>query len=207
MSIQFLYLHKIEKVDSRKKITGIILSGGKSSRMGKEKGLCTLNGKPLIEYAVEVLLEVCDEVIISANSDEYEYLGLPMVQDVVIGVGPVGGLISALQFSKTEDNFVLSCDMPFVSKELVRYILSEKEEYQAVMPVNNGFVEPLCAYYRKDVAKIFAIAIDQGIYKIQRIIREADVNFINIDTRKGFDSKLLFSNINTVEELKRFEEE
>jgi len=52
-----------------------------------------------------------------------------------------------------EDNFVLSCDMPFVSKELIRYILSKKEGYQAVMPINNGFAEPLCAYYRKDIAK------------------------------------------------------
>lgn len=194
-------------VDSRKKITGIVLSGGKSSRMGREKGLCTLNGKPLIEYAVEVLLEVCDKVIISANSDDYEYLELPVVKDIVIGVGPIGGLVSALQFSKTEDNFVLSCDMPFVSKELVRYILSESKEYQAIIPINNGFTEPLCAYYRKDVAKIFEIAINQGVYKIQKVIRGADVNFLNIDAQKDFNGKLLFSNINTVEELRRFEEE
>jgi molybdopterin-guanine dinucleotide biosynthesis protein A len=192
-------------LNSDKKITGIVLSGGKSNRMGKEKGFCTLHGKPLIEYSVEVLLEVCDNVIISANNNSYEYLGLPVVKDRVSDIGPISGLSSAIHFSETDDNFILSCDMPFISVEFVRYIISNKRGYQAVVPMNNGFPEPLCAYYKKDVARIFDKSIENDIYKIQRAFKDIDVNFINIDPKKGFFNRLLFSNINTEEELKRIE--
>ena len=192
-------------LSSKNKITGIVLSGGKSSRMGREKGLCTLYGKPLIEYGVELLLEVCDDVIVSANSNSYDYLGLPVVKDNVPGAGPAGGLSSAIHFSETDDNFILSCDMPFVSNGLIRFILSHKNGHQAVVPVNNGFPEPLCAYYRKDTATVFDNSIKNGIYKIQKVLKNIDTAFINIDQQNGFDNKLLFSNINTGEELKRFE--
>ena len=173
--------------------------------MGKEKGLCTLRGKPLIEYAVELLLEVCDDVIISANNNSYDYLGLPVIKDSVKGVGPIGGLSSAINYSETVDNFVLSCDMPFVSVELIKYILSQKTGHQAVVPVNNGFPEPLCAYYRKDIATVFDRSIENGIYKIQRAIKAIDVAYIGINQKNGFDNRLLFSNINTEKELKRLE--
>ncbi len=192
-------------MDSINKITGIVLSGGKSSRMGREKGLCTLRGKPLIEYAVEVLIEVCDDVIISANDNSYDYLGLPVVKDAVPGVGPIGGISSAIHYSETNDNFILSCDMPFVSGELIRYILSGKPGYQAVVPVNDGFPEPLCAYYRKDIVEVFDRSIENGIYKIRRAIKSGDVAYIDIDRRNGFDNRLLFSNINTEKELMRIE--
>jgi len=205
MSIQFLLLQRVKMVESKTEITGIVLAGGKSSRMGKEKGLCTMNKKPLIEYAVEVLLEVCDEVIISANGNSYDYLGLPVVKDEVTGVGPIGGISSAIHFSSTEDNFVLSCDMPFITAKLVRYIISHKLEHQAVVPVNNGFPEPLCAYYGKDAASLFDKSIENGIYKLQRVFENMDVRFINIDRENGFDGRLLFSNINTEAELKRLE--
>ncbi len=173
--------------------------------MGREKGLCTLRGKPLIEYAVEVLIEVCDDVIISANDNSYDYLGLPVVKDAVPGVGPIGGISSAIHYSETNDNFILSCDMPFVSGELIRYILSGKPGYQAVVPVNDGFPEPLCAYYRKDIVEVFDRSIENGIYKIRRAIKSGDVAYIDIDRRNGFDNRLLFSNINTEKELMRIE--
>ena len=62
-------------------LTGIILSGGQSSRMGKEKGLCLLNGKPLIEYSFDLLKKFCDSIIISSNSKDYEYLGCQIIND------------------------------------------------------------------------------------------------------------------------------
>jgi len=173
--------------------------------MGMEKGLCILNGKPLIEYSIELLSDICNNVIISANSNDYDYLGLPVIKDKKRGIGPIGGLSAALHFSKTEDNFVLSCDMPFISIELARYILSERKEYQAVVPKNSGFYEPLCAFYRRNAVDEFDKTIKKGIYKIQRALQFLNVRFIDIDPKKDFGNELLFVNINTEENLRKFE--
>ncbi len=100
----------------KEEVTGIILSGGKSSRLGEEKGLALFNGKPLIQYAIDILKPVCDKIIISANNqlDEYAKFGFEIVEDQVKGIGPMAGLIAGLNKSVTRYNFVLSCDTPFV---------------------------------------------------------------------------------------------
>jgi len=113
-------------------VTGIILAGGKSSRMGAEKGLQELCAKPLIHYAIEVLSGLCNTIIISSSSEAYKSLGHKVVADVIPGIGPMGGIYSALQQSKTEENLVLSCDLPFVSQELMSYILEYSMGYCVV---------------------------------------------------------------------------
>ena len=73
-------------------ITGIVLSGGKSSRMGKEKGLCLLHDKPLVKYSIDVLKKVCHPIILGANREEYIKFGLPVVKDEINNIGPISNL-------------------------------------------------------------------------------------------------------------------
>lgn len=183
-------------------MTGIVLSGGKSRRMGKEKGLCLLQGKPLIEYSIDLLKQFCDNIIVSTNSDSYDYLGHQIIRDEITGIGPAGGIYSCLQASGNHDNFVLSCDIPMISIELIRYILShDDKKMDAVIPTINGFQEPLCALYRKNCLLAFKESIIQGQYKIQNILKKVNVSFVELSTENEFGSQNSFTNVNTPEDI------
>ena len=135
-------------------LTGIILSGGKSSRMGREKGLVNFRGKPLVSYAISSLEPVADTLIISINEQlkEYRRFGLAVVTDEIKGIGPMGGLHTALKYSETEHNLVLSCDMPFVSAGLMDYLYQNVQDYDIVVAMHGkDRLEPLCGYYARRV--------------------------------------------------------
>jgi len=186
-------------------LTGIILSGGESSRMGKEKGLCLLQGKPLIEYSFDLLKKFCDSIIISSNNNVYEYLGCQIVKDEVQGIGPAGGIYSCLRASRNDENFIISCDMPMVTGGLIRYLLSHKKDFDALIPLFNGFPEPLCAFYHKSCIPVFKKSIEQGEYKIQNIIKGINTGFIHVKSTDQFYSPLLFTNVNTPGDITNLE--
>jgi len=89
-------------VFNNNKITGIILAGGKSSRMGMDKGFCALNGKPMVQYAIDILEQTCDSIIICSNNSDYELFDLPVIPDIIKDIGPMGGIYSGLKNSKTQ---------------------------------------------------------------------------------------------------------
>ncbi|PKP35407.1 MAG: molybdenum cofactor guanylyltransferase, partial [Bacteroidetes bacterium HGW-Bacteroidetes-17] len=131
-------------------ITGIILAGGKSRRMGKEKGLIELNGKQLIQYAIEVLKPICETILISTNSNFYDFLSYQKIADEFPDSGPMGGIYSCLKASKTNQNLVLSCDMPFINSQLLKELIENSHEYDIVVPWNGEQrFEPMCAFYHK----------------------------------------------------------
>jgi molybdopterin-guanine dinucleotide biosynthesis protein A len=183
-------------------ITGIVLAGGKSSRMGTEKGLSMLKQKPLISYAIKTLKPVCNPIIIAANTPNYKQFGHPVVLDIVKNVGPLGGILSGLHASNTADNIVLTCDMPLISADLIRYILSEKENYKAVVPVFHNLVEPLCAFYHQSVITQIHELIKNKIYKMQEVVTYFDTKFVTIEPDLPFYRKDLFVNINSPADLK-----
>ncbi len=195
---------KNERVKANSGLTGIILSGGKSSRMGMEKGLCLLDGKPLIEYSVRLLEQVCNTILIGANTDAYDYLGFPVIKDEFTGIGPIGGIYSCLNHSSTNDNLVLSCDIPLIPVDLIHAILSHKDDFQVVIPLSDGLPEPLCAFYRKDILPVIERAIYSGKYKIQDAIKDTRYKFLDFGENGKFSSKI-FTNINTLDDLEEME--
>ncbi len=186
-------------------LTGIILSGGKSSRMGKEKGLCLLQGKPLIEYSFDLLKKFCDSIIISSNNNVYEYLECQIIKDEVQGIGPAGGIYSCLQASVNDENFIISCDMPLITVGLIQYLLSQKKDFDALIPLFNGFPEPLCAFYHKSCIPVFKKSIDEGKYKIQDIIKNLNAGFAEIKSSDAAYNPHLFTNVNATEDLLKLE--
>lgn len=186
-------------------VSGIILSGGAASRMKKEKGLCFLNGKPMITYVMQVLEEITSEIIISANNNDYQKFGHPVIPDEVRGIGPLAGIYSALKFSKTPNNIIISCDMPFITVELIKHILNNSKGYQVVIPVIRGLHEPLCAFYARSILPQLELMIEQKIYKLQEVSRFAKTRFLEISPDFGFYTPQLFSNINSPEELVKAE--
>jgi len=187
------------------KIAGIVLSGGKSNRMGRDKGFCLLNGKSLVGYAIDVLKEVCFPILISANSVDYKSFGYPVIRDKFSDIGPLGGIYSSLLKSSQDLNFILSCDMPLISPDLVHHIISERENHQVVIPMFNGFPEPLCAFYKKEIIDRLLASIQTGVYKIQDVVKGLDTKYLKIDPSLEFYHEDLFANVNEPHELFRIE--
>jgi molybdopterin-guanine dinucleotide biosynthesis protein A len=183
-------------------VTGIILAGGKSSRMGTDKGLQELWGKPLINYAIQSLSGLCSAILISTSSDAYQSFGCKTVADEIPGIGPMGGIYSALKQSKTEKNLVLSCDLPFVSVELLSYILKSSEGYQVAVPWQGSqHYEPLCGFYHLSILDQISIYIQNNNYKLPDLFNEIAINRLVIDKKLDFYTDELFLNVNSKDDL------
>ena len=184
------------KIKKMNRITGIILAGGQSSRMGTDKALISLNGKKLIEYSIAVMREICQHILISANNPVYRDFGYPVVSDNFPGIGPLAGLEACLRFSQTRINLIAPCDAPFLSADLFKNILSHNSLHDAVVPVQkNGNIEPLTAYYSKEIHPTLIRQINQGDYKMQNLLKLVNTKYIVLN-----DNNLL-NNLNTPNDL------
>lgn len=183
-----------------KKVTGIILAGGKSSRMGREKGLIELNGKMFIQHVVDALRPLVDEIIIVANNSEYDKLGYKVLADQIKDCGPMGGIYTGLSASKTQKNIVLSCDIPDVSPKLLRQLLFQSENFEVTIPVHNGWSEPLCAVYDRSCAGKLKELLEKKEFKMRDALKNMNANYINMVPGECFSEADLV-NINTPEEL------
>jgi len=187
---------------SKQEVTGIILAGGASSRMGKDKGLCEFQGKALINYAIDVLTPICGKILISSNNVvEYQKFGYQVVIDEHKNIGPMGGIYSSLRKSSTKHNLIISCDTPFLSTQLLEYILDNFNNYDIVVPVHgNSFIEPLAAYYSTNIIPNLESSIKRNNYKLINFFNVVKHKSIKVDSMPGF-SKELFRNFNTPGDL------
>ena len=187
----------------KKNITGIILAGGKSSRMGSDKGIVNLNGKKFIEHILAAVLPNVIEVLIIANNDNYNNLGYKVIKDKIKDCGPLGGIYTGLMNSKTENNIVVSCDIPFINSDLIKYIIENTSNADITVPVYKGNIEPLCAVYTKRTSdQIYNLIMNKDL-KIQNILKYFITKEIFITKMQKFYTDKLFVNINTPEELKQ----
>ena len=179
-------------------VTGIILAGGKSSRMGKDKGLLELSGKKLVEIAIGNLSSLCDRILISTNSDAYAQFGLEVVPDRNPNIGPMGGSYSSLLRSNTGTNLVLSVDLPFINKGTLRYLLEQSRDVEVAVPWSGEeHYEPLCACYDRSVLPLMEEFINRGIYKLPELFKQIKLNPLIINEQLPFFTPILFHNINT----------
>lgn len=191
---------------NKEHITGIILAGGKSRRMGIEKGLAELKGKPLIEYAIDLMRQLAGTILISANSKAYYAYPFEVVPDVVPHSGPMGGIYSCLQKSKTEINLVVSCDTPFIKPQLYDYLLDQGKDHACVVPWHGeDLYEPLCAVYHKSLLDDFRRFIEAGNFKIPDLFEEVDFLPVKMGRHLSFYHDHLFFNINRQQDLKTAE--
>lgn len=181
------------------KVTGIVLAGGLSSRMGSDKSLMKLNGKSLIEYSIEALLPICSKVVISSNNLIYNFTGCEVWPDELFDGAPIIGIYSCLKRSETDLNIILSCDMPLMNTSMLRYLLEKSEDYGITVPIHeNGQIEPLCGIYKKSSHEILKEFIDNRNYRLNECIRAASHQLIPIDSQIPCCSPNIFINVNTL---------
>ena len=185
---------------SKLKITGIVLAGGKSSRMGYDKGLAKVGERKMIELVIQSLKKVCDEIIIISNTNAYNYLNVPVYVDLIKECGPIGGIFTGLFHSQTEHNLIVACDMPFVSDKLLTTVINNCKNNQMVIPSINHQLEPLCGYYNKDILLKLKSFIDTSEYSVHKMIQHFKYEAIPFDS-----NAILLTNVNTPEELNKIQ--
>jgi molybdopterin-guanine dinucleotide biosynthesis protein A len=184
------------------KLTGIILAGGKSRRMGKEKGLVDFKGQPLIDYSIKVLNELCSEIIISSNSKNYDHLGFKVVPDLYPDTGPMGGIYSCLKQSANALNLVLSCDMPFVTIGIFHHLLAKRGDSLVCVPWHeNDHFEPLCGVYHHNILGEMEVYIKSKNYKLPDLFKSTSFVHVKISEIKPLLSNHYFFSINSRSDL------
>ena len=181
-------------------ITGIILAGGKSKRMGTDKALLEVDGSTLLENMIQKLQPLCSEIIISSNNNEHANFGLSVFKDEVKDCGPIGGLSTCLAKAKTDWSLVVSVDSAFIEPEFISFLIENIGESDAVIPVWDRGKEPLIALYSRSCLPAIKKMINNSEYKMHNLFRHLNVNFIDADTWvKKFPQ--LFHNLNRPEDL------
>ena len=182
-----------------KVMDGFVLAGGKSSRMGCNKALLDAGGVPIIRRVADTLAEVADRVTVIANpSEDYGFLGLPIREDLVAGVGPLGGLYTALRAAEAEACFVLACDLPMVRPEMLRRLAGEMAGFDAVVPRTADGFHPLCAVYARTGLPAAAAQIRAGDYKVLRFLDRIRTRWAGPEVWSSADPEgLSFVNVNT----------
>jgi molybdopterin-guanine dinucleotide biosynthesis protein A len=160
-------------------ITGIILAGGLNTRMGTDKALIQMNGKTLLEKAIEICKPVCKSIIISSNNKNHEFCGYQITPDEIKNCGPMGGIYACLLKSDTDWNFIISVDAVFVEPEFVQFLISNTGKYDAAVPVHQNGKEPLIAMYHKNCIPTFETSINSGDFKMHNLLAKINVNEIN----------------------------
>ncbi len=182
----------------KKDITGIILAGGKSSRMGSDKGFLSLNGIPFISLIIKTVKPFVDDIIIVSNNPDYDIFNLKRVEDILKDAGPLAGLYSGLYHSETEKNLVLSCDVPLINgailKKLIEGIDPEKDVVQLQ---SQGKTMPLIAIYKKHCMPRCLDLLQEGERRLREAVMQLETKTIELDP----DLEQYVRNINTKSQL------
>ena len=160
-------------------ITSIILAGGKSKRMGTDKSLLPFNGETLLKHSLKLCKPFSHSVIISSDNPNHKIPGSQIIPDKIKDCGPMGGIYSCLEKSKTDWNFVLSVDAIFIERAFISYLISETDDFDSVIPVHKNGVEPLIGMYNKKSLHVFRNRIKSGKYKMQELLELLNVNYID----------------------------
>jgi molybdopterin-guanine dinucleotide biosynthesis protein A len=188
------------------RVSGVILAGGRSRRMGgSPKALLPFGGRPLIEHIAETLRSVLSDCLVVTNTPElYASLGLPMVGDVFADGGSLGGLYSGLRAAPGDAALCVASDMPFLSAPLLRYLSARAGEADAVIPEAAGGPQTLHAVYRKACLPAMERRLRAGQLKIVDLLDDLRVVRVTAsDLRPFADPDLAFMNLNTPEDLAR----
>jgi len=190
-------------------VSAVILSGGQSTRMGQEKGLMPFLGRRLIEFVVETLDPISEEIIVSVAPGKtgiYERVlgpGLRLIEDRASGLGPMEGLITSLRAAKSDYVIVSPCDAPLLNRSVCGLMISTAVDRDGAIPRVRGYLEPLHAVYaRKPGLDAFERTLASGERKLIEALKDLDLGEVDEDSLRDVDPQLdSFWNLNAPEDI------
>jgi molybdopterin-guanine dinucleotide biosynthesis protein A len=189
-------------------VTLAIQAGGRSSRMGRDKGLAELAGKPLVQHVIDRLGELAGEVLITTNQPAaYAAFGVRTAADTTPGAGALDGLLTALQAARGDPVLVVACDMPFASRPLAAHLIGLSTTAEAVVPRPDGEYEPLFAVYRRSCAPAIRRALEAGQRRVISFFPVVVLRIVETSEARAIDpDPWCFFNVNTPADLAEAEQ-
>jgi molybdopterin-guanine dinucleotide biosynthesis protein A len=184
-------------------LTGIVLAGGRSTRMGQDKASLPFGDETLLTRAIRLVGSVADEVLVVARPDPGEanpYLGLParIVFDPIEDLGPLAGIAAGLAASTTDVNLIVACDMPLIKPAVLRRLVELRENADICVAVIDGRASPLCAVYRSSVANAAEALLATGERRVMRLLDQVQTKRVDAAVFRDIDPELdSFVSVNT----------
>lgn len=185
-------------------VSGYVLAGGGSSRFGRDKTLAEIDGKKMLLRMWELLHGLSGEVRVVVAPGKHEGLGVTTLTDRWPGEGPLGGIITALRATVetggAEWNLIVGCDMPFLTREWLNYLIERalSSRAEVVVPRSAGGLEPLCTCWRSSSSEKLQRAFDNGTRKVTEAMKQLRMEIVDESEWKRFDNAgRLFWNMNT----------
>lgn len=198
-------------MDQKLEITALVLAGGKSVRMGRDKSRLRLGDKTLLERVLEAVAPLCQEVVlVTGKGQSLDWLPnrytFRSVEDLHPGRGPLGGLYTGLKASSHSYGVVVGCDMPFLNRRLLTFLVEQARTYDAVVPLVHGRPQPLHAVYSRrclEAAEGLLARKDAGLRDLMAAV---NTKYVSQEEVARYDSHLTsFFNVNTPSDLKEAE--
>ncbi|MBL4775499.1 MAG: molybdenum cofactor guanylyltransferase [Mariprofundus sp.] len=186
--------------------TVVILAGGESTRMGQDKASVELANEALLNRAIGNMQPLFARLLISVKEPKNNLL-FPQICDQGAGQGPMMGIATALAQIDTRWLFVIACDMPFASADLIQAMAQKRgDERQVIVPMAHGVMQPLCAFYAKSCLPVLHAQIEKGERSLKQAIGRLDAIVLSENECRQYDSELLsFFDLDTMDDVARAE--
>lgn len=182
--------------------TGVVLAGGKSTRMGQDKALLEVDGKPLLLHAVEKLAPHVRELFVIGEPRKYGHIWPDTMPDAIPGLGPLGGIVTAMGAARHDRLLVLAVDVPGVNAALLERLTRELPEgADALVPRHGTGLEPLVAAYHRRCAEAFMECITAGRLSMHGALEQVRTTHLDIDPGEDGWPEDLFRNLNGPDDL------
>jgi molybdopterin-guanine dinucleotide biosynthesis protein A len=184
-------------------VSGVILAGGQSRRLGVDKATLRLGSRTLLERALSALQCVTDDIRIAGREDlQHLAPAVPIIADAAAGAGPLGGIVAALRAATYPCCLVVACDMPFLSVPLLRHLAELAPAADVVVPRTGAVTHQTHAVYSRSCLPLLEAQLSRGDYRVHALFPQVTVKYVDEEEIARFDpSRLSLININTREDL------
>jgi len=182
--------------------TGVVLAGGASSRMGRDKALIEVEGRTMLERGIDLLRPHVREVLVIGDPAKYATTHGTVIPDLEPGLGPLGGLVTGLKRARYVRLLVIACDLPNLNDRLmVRLKAMLDEGHDAVVPRHADLIEPLAAAYHRRAVDAFEVCVSKRMLKMSDALSQVRTAWLDVDPgREGWPQEL-FLNVNAPSDL------
>ncbi|MCB9183127.1 MAG: molybdenum cofactor guanylyltransferase [Flavobacteriales bacterium] len=182
--------------------TGVVLAGGRSSRMGRDKALLELEGRTLLDRALDRIEPHVQELLVIGDPEKHGHVGPFVIADDVPGIGPLGGIITAMRYASNERLIVVACDMPNLTPAFFEFLKrAYPPDASALVPACDGRPEPLAAAYHRKCRTVLEACVAKGEWKVSHALEPIGATFVQLCPGEDGWPVDLFRNINTPGDL------
>jgi len=182
--------------------TGVVLAGGRSSRMGHDKALIEVESRTMLDRALDKLERQCAELFVIGEPEKYGHVGPFVIADEWPGKGPLGGIATAMRYASNDRLLVIACDMPGLNDSLFDLLKAQLgHATDAVVPRHAGLIEPLAAAYHRSAQPVFRRCVELDVLKMSDALSQVRTNFVEVIPGQDGWPADLFRNINAPSDL------